>query len=418
MNNQAHPHLFIWLLLLWVGGGALQARTIRVGTTETVKTIREGIALAGHCDTVLVTAGVYSEGNLIIQKPIILLGQGRPVIDGLGQCELFTIAAQQVTLAGFVLRNSGRSNMEDWAGVKCLDAHYAVVADNVFEHTYFGVHISNSDHVTVSGNQFTTFAEQEYELGNGIHLWECAYATIADNTIRGHRDGIYFEFVTNSVVRGNVSEGNMRYGLHFMFSHDNGYFDNVFRNNGAGVAVMYTRHVRMHRNTFDQNWGSSAYGLLLKDITDSEVFDNAFVGNTTGVYMEGTNRTVFLRNTFQRNGWAVRLQANCDHSSFGQNNFIANSFDIATNGTLVMNTVDGNYWDKYQGYDMDKDGAGDVPYRPISLFSTLTEHVPPAIMLWRSFLVFLMDNAERVTPAITPENLKDNTPKMSPYDFS
>jgi nitrous oxidase accessory protein len=83
-----------------------------------------------------------------------------------------------------------------------------------------------------------------------------------------------------------------------------------------------------------------------------------------------------------------------------------------------MNTVDGNYWDKYQGYDMDKDGAGDVPYRPISLFSTLTEHVPPAIMLWRSFLVFLMDNAERVTPAITPENLKDNTPKMSPYDFS
>jgi nitrous oxidase accessory protein len=181
---------------------------------------------------------------------------------------------------------------------------------------------------------------------------------------------------------------------------------------------MYSKRVKMYRNTFQNNWGSSAYGMLLKDIRDSEVQDNLFIGNTSGIYMEGSSRIIFTGNTFRENGWAIKLMASCDDNVFTRNNFIANTFDISTNGSLVLNCIDGNYWDKYKGYDLNKDKVGDIPYHPVSLFTSLVEQIPAAMLLWRSFMSILLDHAEKVIPVITPIELKDDKPSMNQYDFS
>jgi nitrous oxidase accessory protein len=114
----------------------------------------------------------------------------------------------------------------------------------------------------------------------------------------------------------------------------------------------------------------------------------------------------------------VKLQASCDDNTFSENNFTSNTFDLSTNGTMVLNKIDRNYWDKYQGYDLNKDGVGDVPFRPVNMYAMVVERIPTAVLLWRSFLVFLLDRAEKVFPAVTPENLKDDYPSMKPYDLS
>ena len=100
-----------------------------------------------------------------------------------------------------------------------------------------------------------------------------------------------------------------------------------------------------------------------------------------------------------------------------RNNFAGNTFDIATNGHVVLNAVNGNYWDKYQGYDLNRDGVGDVPYYPVSLFASLSEQIPSAMLLWRSFLVFMLERAEKVMPAIIPVDLRDNQPQLQPHDL-
>ena len=133
--------------------------------------------------------------------------------------------------------------------------------------------------------------------------------------------------------------------------------------------------------------------------------------------MEGSSRCAFQKNVFNDNGWAVKIQANCDGNTFERNSFLSNTFDMATNGSLVLNTVDYNYWDNYQGYDLDRNGVGDVPFHPVSLYSMVVEKMPSSIMLWRSFLVYLLDRSEKVVPSITPESLKDNHPAMKNYDY-
>jgi nitrous oxidase accessory protein len=248
-------------------------------------------------------------------------------------------------------------------------------------------------------------------------MWKCNRITVQNNIIKGHRDGIYFEFVTNSLIKNNHSEKNLRYGLHFMFSHNDEYQDNVFVNNGAGVAVMYTKGVKMINNTFEHNWGSSSYGLLLKDIRDSFVRGNKFTRNSIGIFMEGSSRIEFKENEFTGNGYAIRLQASCDDNVFERNNFSQNTFDMVTNGTLVLNKINSNYWDKYEGYDLNKDTIGDIPYRPVSMYGMIVERMPTAVLLWRSFLVYLIDRTEKAIPVITPENLKDDLPSMKPYDI-
>ncbi len=110
----------------------------------------------------------------------------------------------------------------------------------------------------------------------------------------------------------------------------------------------------------------------------------------------------------------MKMQSSCMDNMLTQNNFVQNTFDLATNGSLKLNTFVRNYWDKYEGYDLDKDKEGDVPYRPVSLFSMVVEKYPMAMLLFRSFMVTLLDRTERVMPSLIPEDLKDDFPMMNP----
>jgi nitrous oxidase accessory protein len=392
------------------------AKTIVVDKKSAITSLSSALQLASEGDTILVRPGVYQEGNISISKSVVIIGEDYPVFDGEKKYEIFTIAANNVCVRGLWFKNTGSASMNDIAAVKVIDAKGITISNNRFNDSFFAIHFSNTTESTVENNTIEATATSEHEIGNGIHMWKCNNITIRKNYIKGHRDGIYFEFVTNSSIVGNVSESNIRYGLHFMFSHNDDYQDNSFINNGAGVAVMYTKNVRMHGNKFERNWGGAAYGLLLKDIRDSEVVGNAFIENTIAIHMEGVSRTRFEENDFTANGYAVRMQASCDDNVFSLNNFSANTFDFATNGTMVLNKIDSNYWDRYEGYDLDRDGTGDIPYRPVNMYSMIVERIPPAVLLWRSFLVMLMDRTEKVIPVVTPENLKDNTPLMKRYD--
>ncbi|NIT55381.1 MAG: nitrous oxide reductase family maturation protein NosD, partial [Aliifodinibius sp.] len=67
-----------------------------------------------------------------------------------------------------------------------------------------------------------------------------------------------------------------------------------------------------------------------------------------------------------------------------------------------------------EGYDLNRDGVGDVPHRPVRLFSILVEKQPQSLLLLRSLLVDLLDAAEKFMPVLTPETLLDSKPQMEP----
>ncbi|MBD0368716.1 MAG: nitrous oxide reductase family maturation protein NosD [Flavisolibacter sp.] len=388
------------------------AGTIEVGKNKLITTLHEGIEAAREGDTVLLHSGVYKEGNIVIAKSIYLIGINDPVLDGENKNEILTVSGQRIVIKGIHFRNAGYSSLNDFAALKIIDAVYVIVENNTITNSYFAIHISNTTYSIVRNNSITGTYKEEIASGNGIHLWKCDNMVIEDNQIEGHRDGIYFEFVTNSFIQNNLSTRNVRYGLHFMFSNNDAYLENTFKENGAGVAVMYSQKVLMIKNHFENNWGPSAYGLLLKEISDSRIFHNTYLQNTVAITMEGTNRITVQQNSFTGNGWAMKVAASCNDNTFLYNNFERNTFDVATNGEVMLNHFMSNYWDKYDGYDMNRDGIGDVPYHPVNMYSMIIEQNPNAVMLLRSFMVTLLDKAEKAIPSLTPETLKDESPQM------
>jgi nitrous oxidase accessory protein len=398
------------LLLCCILGSTTYASIIHVGSQHAFKSILPALKFAKHGDSVLVEKGFYKEGNIIIDKAIFFLGRDFPTIDGDRKFEVLSIKSNNVTVKGFKIQHSGYATLDDPGGIKIYDSHHVTIIDNLVYDNFFGIYIQYSKNCVIKNNKIIAFGKEEQEIGNGIHCWKSDSLQIIGNYVSGNRDGIYFEFVTNSVIWRNISVHNIRYGLHFMFSNDDAYFSNIFENNGAGVAVMYTKNVVMMNNTFKDNWGDAAYGLLLKDISDATIFNNRFINNTSAIFMDGGNRIKVEKNTFKANGWGLKIQASCMDNVIENNNFLGNTFDVSTNSTLIQNRFIANYWDKYEGYDLNKDGIGDVPYRPLSLFSVIVERNPPAMLLFRSFMVSLLDKSEKILPSLTPENFIDNTP--------
>jgi len=391
------------------------AKTWRVGSLQQNHTIKEAINKAAAGDTILIYPGLYKEGQIILTKKLFLKGINFPVLDGEKKVEILTIRCDGAVVEGLYFRNSGHSSYNDIAAIRIADSRSVTVRNNKVDFSYFGIYAQHATSCTISNNLLNSDAKDEISSGNGIHCWKSDSMQIVGNEVTGHRDGIYFEFVTNSVIKNNISHENVRYGLHFMFSNSNTYLSNIFRDNGAGVAVMYSKGIRMFKNTFSDNWGTAAYGILMKEITDSHVEGNLFIRNTVGVMMEGSNRIMLMNNIFESNGWAMKIQASCMDNSITQNNFKANSFDMATNGDLVLNKFEKNYWDKYEGYDLNRNGIGDVPYHPVSMFSMISERNSSSMMLFRSFIVGLLDKAEKMLPVITPVDLKDDQPLMKPF---
>lgn len=401
--------VILMTLIFWVESFG---HIIHVGPLHKVKSIRTAIRIANNGDTILVAAGIYKEGNLIISKQLTLIGDKYPIIDGQNKFEVFSIKESKVVIDGFKIYHSGTSNLDDYAGIKVYDSREVTIQNNILDDTYFGIYLQYAKRCVIKNNQLKAYNKEEQQSGNGIHCWKSDSLSITGNTVDGHRDGIYFEFVTNSFIKSNTTSNNIRYGLHFMFSNNDTYQFNSFIGNGAGVAVMYSNKVSMLNNQFKENWGDAAYGLLLKEISDSYITGNSFEKNTTGIYLEGASRINMSHNIFKNNGWAMKIQASCIDITVSTNNFVGNTFDIGTNGSLVLNTFNKNYWDKYEGYDLNHDTMGDIPYRPVSMYSMIVEQNPPAMMLFRSFITSLLDKTEKLIPSLTPENLKDNTPLM------
>jgi len=386
--------------------------TLTVCKTCGYNTINNALVKASGNDIIVVDSGDYSEGEIIIDKKLTLLGKNFPSISGNGKEDVFSIRADSVVISGFLIKNTGVSYIYDIAGIK-IDRHdYCIIENNRLYNTFFGIYLKNTSHCQVINNEIIGKAVDEVSSGNAIHIWYSDNAVVSGNKCLSHRDGIYFEFVDNSLITDNLSEGNLRYGLHFMFSNHDKYLHNTFKNNGAGVAVMFSRFIVMNENLFIDNWGPSSYGLLLKDILDGEIRRNRFIENTYGIHADGSNRIQITDNDFRQNGWALRILGSCMSDTISRNNFISNTFDVVTNTSVNYNYYNGNYWSIYTGYDLNRDGIGDIPYYPVRLFSVVTSQVPASIILMRSFFVDLINFAEKVIPTITPQDLYDNAPSM------
>jgi len=390
----------------------LQAKQIEVCKSCNISTLKQAILLAEDGDEIFIKKGVYQENDVEIDKSVTVYGEEGTVIDGTNKGSILHITSDDFVLRNLKIINVAVSYTKDYAAVKVVRCNNFTIENLILDQVFFGILIEKSKNGKILNNKLSSTAKDEANSGNGIHIWHSSNMEVVGNEVFGMRDGIYFEFVTESKIHNNLSHNNIRYGLHFMFSNNDTYYNNEFKNNGAGVAVMFSKFITMYQNKFTHNWGSASYGLLLKEIYDTQIYNNIFEENTIGIKGEGCTRINYKNNTFIRNGWAIKIAGACYENIFENNDFMHNSLDLSYNTKVNDNKFENNYWSEYTGYDLDNDGIGDVPYRPVKLFSYIVNSTPEALVLLRSLFVDIINFSEKVSPVFTPDNLMDTKPIM------
>ncbi len=107
-------------------------------------------------DTVLVKSGTYQE-NIVVTKPVALTSQNQSttVIEGTGNGTALSIAASNVTVTGFTIRNSGYPSTAEGTGILLENAHNCTVNGNIVTGNYVGALIVNSTYNVFRSNQIS-----------------------------------------------------------------------------------------------------------------------------------------------------------------------------------------------------------------------------------------------------------------------
>lgn len=384
------------VLGLLLGLAALPATLSRAQEADP-GSLQARIDRAAPGDEIYVEGGVFRE-SVRIDKPLSLIGVGWPVIDGGEEGDPLTVAADDVSVSGFVIRNSSRTISKEPAAVKADGVDRLRLRGNRIEDSQYGIHITDSREDVIENNTIDLGGEVPIERrGYAIYLWQVKDTVVHGNTIRNAADAIHLEFSEGNGI-GQNTVTHSRYGLHFMYSGNNTILGNVFRGNLAGAVLMYSKELVLKDNDLSDNRrGATGTGILFKDCDNVFVEGNRIVRNKYGVTVDGTPQgrgasAVFMRNLFALNDTGIGAMSN-SAITFVENAMVDNTVQVkALGGDLAAQvhggmgaqggtaeggrevappagavwTVNGrgNYWSDYNGFDADGDGVGDRPYEP------------------------------------------------------
>lgn len=402
------------VILLLAFASPAWAEDLIVGGGTNFRTISEAVNAARDGDRIIVSAGVYKE-NVFINKSVVLEGSDSARVIGTGVGSVITVAADNCTIRGLQVEHGGTDLQSEDAGI-LLRSNGNVVENNILVDVLFGIYLYHSHRNSVRSNKITGRPELEAgERGAGLHLWNSSDNTLESNVISYTRDGMYVQSSPRNVMTDNrVSK--LRYGLHFMNSDDNRFERNVFHDNVAGAAIMYSVGIVLRQNAFLHNRGFSSFGILFQDCRKCVAEENLIANNATGVFLEALRDSVIRRNTISENDVAAQVFSSSENNVFTENNFIANISPLMMIGksTSTAWSTDsvGNYWSDYAGYDVDGNGVGDIPHKLQNIFEYLESNYPRLRLFLDSPAAQSMVAAERSFPIIEGTNQFDRKPIM------
>jgi nitrous oxidase accessory protein len=377
--------------------------------------IASAIKAAQPGDVIQVERGQYPE-RLLIDKPITLVGVNRPTLSAQGQGDVIRVRAADVTIEGFLVRDSGADLGEQNAGIYVEPgADRLVVRNNHLVYNLFGIWLNSVKDVQLIGNVITGKRDlASAQRGNGIQLYNTTGAQVIGNNISFTRDGIYVDISHHAVFRGNRLH-HSRYGAHYMNSNNNVWEGNLSYLNRGGIALMQVRDQVVRGN---RAWGNTDHGIMLRSIQDSVVENNVVSGNNRGLFVYDAEYNVLNGNLVVANRVGVHLAAGSIHNQVEGNDFINNQEQVrfvATRDEEWGKGI-GNYWSNYRGWDTDGDGVGDVPYEASDLIDRLSWKHPLVKLLLHSPAVHSLRLLARQFPMLRSPSVVDKHPRMRPFN--
>ncbi len=380
-----------------------QAGEIRVAPGA--GTLPAAIAAAQAGDVLILSGGAYA-GPVTIDRPLTLQGSPGTVIDGLGQGSVITIAADDVVLTGLHVTRSGARHEQIDAGIKVLKgADRARIEGNRLTDTLHGVDIHGGQDTLVRGNVIE--GRQSHRMNER--------GVIEGNDIRWGRDGIFSNASRKGTYRGNLFR-DLRFAVHYMYTHDSEVSGNISIGNHLGFAIMFSDRVVVKDNL---SLGDREHGVMLNFANGADVAGNLVRGGTKKcLFIYNAHKNLIFANRFEGCGIGIHFTAGSERNLLTGNAFLGNQEQVKYVGTRHMEWSyegRGNFWSDHPAFDLNGDGIADGVFRPNDLMDHILWSQPAAALLTGSPAVQLVRWSQSSFPAILPGGVTDSHPLMQPH---
>lgn len=387
------------------------------GQSSSMQSLQKTIDAAHPGTTIHVKAGQYT-GHLTIRKPVTLIGEGNAVLNAAEQGTNITIQSSNVTIDGFVIKDSGKDLNSSPAGIRISSVHNITIKNNLFQNVEYGVYLDKASNCKIINNKIFGITQLSPEdRGDGIRFFNSNYNFVQNNIIEKTRDGMLFEFSSNCEIAGNTLT-NLRYGLHYMYSDNNNFHDNLFSNDTAGAAPMYSKNITFQHNVFYHMTGYQSYGILLKEDSNFRIENNLILDNTVGIYMDAGFNNHISHNQILKNGIGFRIVGNSGNNQIYENNFIDNLTQVGKSEPGIQNqwsvSGHGNFWSNFTGIDPKHSGIAENSFDSADYYSTITAEFPILLQFANSPASSAVKSAENKFPLVQVYGITDNHPLMKP----
>ncbi len=417
-----------WLCfaLVFINGIAFAAIT----TVYPGNNLQHEIDSASPGDTLSLAPGVY-KGNFTISMPLTLQGSEGAIIDANGKGNAITLKSSNVTVSKLRIINWGDDLTEQSAGIYSdQPAQNITIAHNLLEGDGFGMWIQRASDVLIKNNTVIGNPQlRSADRGNGIQLSTVKRAYVSYNNVSKTRDGLYIISSQECELRGNTIH-DLRYGIHYMYSHNNRVVNNLAYNVRAGYALMSSKQLTVQGNI---SRDSEDYGMLMNFITHSDISYNQFSNIWTrpenkvigregkGLFVYNSGYNTISHNVVDTAEIGIHLTAGSENITLFSNSFINNPVQVkyvSSRQQEWSHEGQGNYWSNYLGWDLNNDAIGDAAFEPNDGIDKIVWKYPESKVLLDSPAVLMLRWVQKQFPVLKPAGVKDSYPRMSPPDNS
>lgn len=377
--------------------------------------LQPAIEAAEPGDTIRLAPGRHA-GPVLVDRTLSLVGEAGAVIAGPGRGSVVTVTAPGVRVHGLEITGSGTDlPAMDSAILVKETAPRADIRDNHLVDNLFGVYLHGAGDSNVQDNVIRGRRDLRMaEAGNGVSIWNAPGARVIGNIISHGRDGIYVRVSRENHFQDNEFS-NLRFAIHYMYTHDSRIVGNTSRDNHVGWAIMFSEGLEVRDNV---SINDRDHGLMLNATNGSEVIGNTVRdGGEKCAFVYNANGNRIEENWFEGCPIGIHFTAGSEGNTMTGNAFVANRMQVKYVGTRHLDwTVDGrgNYWSDNPAYDLDGDGIADRPYRPNDVMDEILWTLPQAKVLATSPAVQMVRWAQARFPALSTGGVVDTAPLMQP----
>lgn len=341
----------------------------------------------------------------VIKKPITIIGGEETLLMSDSDKPVFTIKnAENVTLKGLhflqsnaavVVKNSSKIQLDKLEMIQMFS----------------GVQVYDSKDVTIKGLTLKGIDGQFASKGYGLAVFKSSNVTLDHNDVTSVQDAYYLEHTKDVTVTNNIATDS-RYGLHFMYADGIKAEHNTLKRNVTGIMLMLAKNASLRYNDISLQWDWNSSGFTLYNAENIVAENNVFSGNRTGILSQTLKNAQIQHNIFSSNQTAIEFTAADKNNTVTNNDFVGNILNIRSDGS--DSRIDKNYYDDYDGNDIDDNGVGDTNYVALQSFGQWMVREPAYQYFIESPAVIMLNQMDKQTNRVETNQLVDSTPMMEP----